>query len=99
MDAPDLVNNNPVVCATYLNRLFDAIMNIMKGKPDSAFRSYFLVGFFKKVEFQLIGSSLVYSHLYLNNMPNEQLTMDMPQTTSMSDILMSLDKSLTMREI
>lgn len=98
IDASDLVNNDPVVCAIYANRLFDTIINILKDKVVSLFKPYYVVDFFKRVEFQHRGSPHVHVLLWLNNAPDEELTMDMPKMIAMAEVLMSLDSSLLPRE-
>ncbi|XP_077560786.1 uncharacterized protein LOC144175598 [Haemaphysalis longicornis] len=48
----ELVNNDPVTCAIYTNRIFDVIMNVLNDKRCSPFKPYVVRDYFKRVEFQ-----------------------------------------------
>ncbi|KAL3170422.1 hypothetical protein MRX96_014656 [Rhipicephalus microplus] len=48
----ELVNEDPVACAMYINRIFDVIMNVLADRNCSPFRLYVIRDYFKRVEFR-----------------------------------------------
>ncbi|KAL3219068.1 hypothetical protein MRX96_030697 [Rhipicephalus microplus] len=61
----ELVNEDPVACAMYVNRIFDVIMNMLADRHCSPFRAYVIRDYFKRVEFQQRGSAHVHVILWL----------------------------------
>ncbi|KAL3179531.1 hypothetical protein MRX96_037915 [Rhipicephalus microplus] len=70
----ELVNEDPVACAMYINRIFDVIMNVLADQNCSPFRPYVTRDYFKWVEFQQRGSAHVLAILWLEEAPDEELT-------------------------
>ncbi|KAL3192412.1 hypothetical protein MRX96_059055 [Rhipicephalus microplus] len=65
----ELVNEDPVACAMYINRIFDVIMNVLADGNCSAFHPYVIRDYFKRVEFQQRGSAHVHVILWLEEAP------------------------------
>ncbi|KAH8029506.1 hypothetical protein MRX96_025700 [Rhipicephalus microplus] len=61
----ELVNEDPVACAMYINRIFDVIMKVLADRNCSSFRPYLIRAYFKRVEFQQRGSAHVHVILWL----------------------------------
>ncbi|KAM7313248.1 uncharacterized protein ISCGN_003126 [Ixodes scapularis] len=93
-----LVNDDPVVCAIYFDRLVRVILNILRNTRVSPFRPYIVVDYFKRIEFQHRGSAHAHILLWLHNAPNEELSMLMPQTLEMANVLLSIDNGCLKRE-
>ncbi|KAL3196114.1 hypothetical protein MRX96_015594 [Rhipicephalus microplus] len=96
----ELVNEDPVACAMYINRIFDVIMNVLADRNCSPFRPYVIRDYFKRVEFQQRGSAHVYVILWLEEAPDEELTGGegaMPKTLEMVAQLLTLDTTLLRR--
>ncbi|XP_042150314.1 uncharacterized protein LOC120844489 [Ixodes scapularis] len=93
-----LVNDDPVVCAIYFDRLVRVILNILRNTRVSPFRPYIVVDYFKRIEFQHRGSAHAHILLWLHNAPNEELSMLMPQTLEMGNVLLSIDNGCLKRE-
>ncbi|KAL3199743.1 hypothetical protein MRX96_053700 [Rhipicephalus microplus] len=68
----ELVNEDPVACAMYVNRIFDVIMNVLADRNCSPFRPYVIRDYFKRVEFQQRGSAHVHVILWLEEAPDEE---------------------------
>lgn len=80
-----LANDDPVVCAIYFDRLVCIILNILRNTWISPFRPYVVVDYFKRIEFQHRGSAHAHILLWLDNAPNEELSMHMPRTLEMAN--------------
>ncbi|XP_040357685.2 uncharacterized protein LOC120841632, partial [Ixodes scapularis] len=93
-----LVNDDPVVCAIYFDRLVRVILNILRNTRVSPFRPYIVVDYFKRIEFQHRGSAHAHILLWLHNAPNEELSMLMPQTLEIANVLLSIDNGCLKRE-
>ncbi|XP_077534692.1 uncharacterized protein LOC144146629 [Haemaphysalis longicornis] len=94
----ELVNNDPVTCAIYTNRIFDVILNILRDRNSSPFRPYVMRDYFRRVEFQQRGSAHVHVILWLEDAPeDEDLSGTMPKTLEMVDALLTLDATLIRR--
>ncbi|KAL3257229.1 hypothetical protein MRX96_017076 [Rhipicephalus microplus] len=96
----ELVNEDPVACAMYINRIFDVIMNVLADRNCSPFRPYVIRHYFKRVEFQQRGSPHVHVILWLEEAPDEELTGEegaMPKTLEMVAHLLTLDTTLLRR--
>ncbi|KAG0428088.1 hypothetical protein HPB47_024886 [Ixodes persulcatus] len=92
-----LVNDDPVVCAIYFDRLVRVILNVLRNTCVSPFRPYKGGDYFRRIEFQLRGST--HAHiLWLHNAPNKELSMLMPQTLEMANVLLSIDNGCLKRE-
>lgn len=85
----DLVNEDPVTCYLYFNKLVDTIMFLLKSSRLSPFYQYRIVDFFKRVEFQQRGSPHVHCLIWLENDPKEIVSENMPETIRMIDALCS----------
>ncbi|KAL3189143.1 hypothetical protein MRX96_003278 [Rhipicephalus microplus] len=96
----ELVNEDPVACAMYINRIFDVIMNVLADRNCSPFRPYVIRDYFKRVEFQQRGSAHVHVTLWLEEAPDEELTGEegaTPKTLEMVAQLLTLDTTLLRR--
>ncbi|XP_037568189.2 uncharacterized protein LOC119449071 [Dermacentor silvarum] len=97
----ELVNNDPVTCAIYTNRIFEVTMNVLRDKRCSSFRPYVVRDYFKRVEFQQRGSAHVHVILWLEDAPEDEELSGaegaMPKTLEMVDALLTLDTSLLKR--
>ncbi|KAH7966039.1 hypothetical protein HPB49_013372 [Dermacentor silvarum] len=83
----ELVNDDPVACAIYTDRIFDVILNVPRDRRCSPFRPYVVRDYFKRVEFQQRGSAHVHAILCLENAPDEEelsgVDGAMPRTVAM----------------
>ena len=86
-----LVNEDPVTCAAYFDKLVDVIMHILKSKRFSPFGKYYVVDYFKRIEFQQRGSAHAHIMLWCANDPRESISEDMPATIEMINTLCSID--------
>ena len=89
-----LVNNDPVTCCLYFNKLVDTIMNILKSKRCSPFGKYRMVDSFKRAEDQQRGNMHNHGKGWLENDPKEQISEDMPKTIELIDALITTNSSL-----
>lgn len=80
-----LVNDDPVICAIYLDRHVRVILNILRNTWISPFRPYVVVDYFKRIEFQHRGSAHAHILLWFDNAPNEEISMYMPRTLEMAN--------------
>ncbi|XP_029708282.2 uncharacterized protein LOC109400233 [Aedes albopictus] len=85
-----LVNEDPVTCCVYFNKLVDVIMQLLQSSRYSPFGEYRVVEFFKRIEFQHRGSPHAHILLWLNNDPNEAVSENMPATAHLIDSLCSV---------
>ena len=47
-----LINEDPITCNLYFNKLVDVIIDILQSSEYSPFGKYYINDFYKKVEFQ-----------------------------------------------
>ncbi|XP_062713898.1 uncharacterized protein LOC115261586 [Aedes albopictus] len=85
-----LVNDDPVTCCIYFNKLVDTIMHLLTSKRYSPFGKYHVVDFFKRIEFQHRGSPHAHILLWLNNDPREAIGENMPGTVQLISDLCSV---------
>jgi hypothetical protein len=85
-----LVNEDPVTCVIYFNKLVDVIMNILSLQARSPFGKYRVIDYFKRIEFQHRGSAHAHILLWMDNDPKETIGEDMPQTINLINHLCSL---------
>lgn len=86
-----LVNEDPVTCCLYFDKLVDTIMYILKSKVYSPFGRYHVIDYFKRIEFQQRGSPHAHILLWLSADPKETVDENMPVTISLIDSLISVD--------
>ena len=86
-----LVNEDPVTCAAYFNKLVDVIMYILSSPKYSPFGKYSVVDHFKRIEFQQRGSAHAHIMLWCANDPREKVSEDMPGTVELIKTLCSID--------
>lgn len=94
MERVELVNDDPVACTIYTNRIFHVVLNVLKDKRCSPFKPYVVVDYFKRVEFQQRGSAHVHTILWLEEAPQEEVSSHMPRTLEMVETLLTLDTDL-----
>ena len=88
-----LVNEDPVTCCIYFNRMVDIIMQILKSKSNhNPFGNYRVVDYFLRIEFQHRGSPHAHIILWLDDDPEEDVNEEMPKTIRMATDLCSLDR-------
>ena len=89
-----LVNEDPVTCCIYFNRLVDVIMRILKSKYyHNPFVQYRVVDYFLRIQFQHRGSPQAHIILWLDNDPEEDVSEDIPKTFRMVTGLCSVDRN------
>ena len=62
-----LVNEDPVTCCLYFNKLVDTIMFLLRSKRFSPFGRYRIKDYFKRIEFQQRGIPHAHILLWLEN--------------------------------
>ncbi|KAH7969853.1 hypothetical protein HPB52_022374 [Rhipicephalus sanguineus] len=68
-----LVNNNPVVCSLFFDKLVRIITMALQNTKISPFGPHHVVGYFKRTEFQQRGSVLAHVLIWLTEAPQEDL--------------------------
>lgn len=89
-----LVNEDPVACCLYFDKLVDTIMWLLKSSRYSPFGQYHVVDFFKRIEFQQRGSPHAHILLWLKDDPCEVVSENMPLTVRLVDSLSSVNDEL-----
>ncbi|XP_053698655.1 uncharacterized protein LOC128745602 [Sabethes cyaneus] len=85
-----LVNNDPVTCCAYFNKLVDTIMILLTSPKYNIFGKYQVVDYFKRIEFQHRGSPHAHILLWLKNDPREAVGENMTDTVRLIDELCSV---------
>nr|XP_029713647.1 uncharacterized protein LOC115257831 [Aedes albopictus] len=85
-----LVNEDPVTCSVYFNKLVDVIMQLLQSSRYSPFGMYRVVEYFKRIEFQHRGSPHAHILLWLDCDPKEAVSESMPATVHLIDSLCSV---------
>ncbi|XP_055632950.1 uncharacterized protein LOC129773377 [Toxorhynchites rutilus septentrionalis] len=85
-----LVSEDPVTCCAYFNKLVNVVMMLLSSTRYSPFGEYFVVDYFKRIEFQHRGSPHAHILLWLANDPREQMSENMPGTVKLIDFLCSV---------
>ncbi|XP_071576363.1 uncharacterized protein [Temnothorax nylanderi] len=86
-----LVNEDPVTCCIYFNKIVNVIMRIISSqKLYNPFGKYRVVDYFKRIEFQNRGSPHAHILVWLDNDPKEVLTENMPKTIELITDLCSV---------
>jgi hypothetical protein len=62
-----LVNEDPVTCVIYFNKLVDAIMRVLQHRKISPFGEHRIVDYFKRIQFQHRGSPHARLLIWLEN--------------------------------
>jgi hypothetical protein len=76
-----LVNEDPVVCCVYFNKLVGTIMSLLQRKGKfNPFGEYSVKDYFIRIEFQHRGSPHAHILLWLENDPREHIDENMPRT-------------------
>ncbi|CAK9832801.1 ATP-dependent DNA helicase pfh1, partial [Anthophora retusa] len=86
-----LVNDDPVTCCIYFDKLIDTIMHLLQSSKHSPFGKYHILDYFKRIEFQQRGSPHAHILLWLENDPRESISESMPETIQLVDELCSVD--------
>lgn len=86
-----LVNEDPVTCCLYFDKLVDTIICLLKSKSYSPFGVYRVVDYFKRIEFQQRGSPHAHILLWLSPDPKEPIDENMPATIHLIDDLISVN--------
>lgn len=85
-----LDNEDAVTCAIYFNELVNTLLTILQSKRFSPFGRYWVVGYFKRIEFQHRGSPHVHILLWLENAPVNILGADKNAAIELIDHLISV---------
>ncbi|XP_065077679.1 uncharacterized protein LOC135700938 [Ochlerotatus camptorhynchus] len=85
-----LVNQDPVTCCIYFNKLVDIIMQLLQSPRYSPFGQYRVVDYFKRIEFQHRGSPHAHILIWLAGDPCEVVSESMPATVNLIDNLCSV---------
>lgn len=86
-----LVNEDPVTCCLYFDKMIDMVMFLLKSPCYSHFSTYRVVDYFKRIEFQQRGNLHANILLWLENDPREPVNENMPMTVSLIDTLCSVE--------
>lgn len=87
-----LVNEDPVTCCIYFNKLVDIIMSLLQAKKSyNPFAKYRVKDYFMRIEFQHRGSPHAHILLWLENDPKEAVSENMPLTLKLVTDLCSVD--------
>jgi hypothetical protein len=86
------VNEDPVTCCIYFNRLVVIMRILMTKQRHNPFGQYRVVDYFLRIEFQHRASSRAHL-LWLDNEPRENVSEDMPQTIRMMTDVCSVESA------
>nr|XP_037874150.1 uncharacterized protein LOC110384711 isoform X16 [Bombyx mori] len=87
-----LVNEDAVTCAIYFNKKVNCLLKVLQSKKRSPFGKYRVVHYFKRIEFQHLGSPHAHILLWLENVPEDLLSND-PEVIKLIDELVSVSAS------
>lgn len=90
LERATLVNEDPVTCCVYFNKLVDVIMQLLSSSKFSPFGTFHVVDYFKRIEFQHRGSPHAHILLWLARDPRESVSEDMPHTIELITALCSV---------
>ena len=90
LEKTTLINEDPVTCVIYFNKLVNVIMTILQSKKFSPFGKYRVKDYFKRIEFQHRGSAHAHIILYLENAPEDIFGGDWTETIAMINELISV---------
>ncbi|CAD6220905.1 GSCOCG00011595001-RA-CDS [Cotesia congregata] len=88
-----LVNEDAVTCAIYFNKIVNILITILQSKKNSPFGNYYVVDYFKRIEFQHRGSPHAHILLWLNDAPSDPLGTNYQDTVMMIDQLISVSST------
>jgi hypothetical protein len=87
-----LVNEDPVTCCIYFNKLVDVIMRMLQSKYKyNPFGKYRVVDYFLRIEFQHRGSPHAHILVWLDNDPREKVSENRPKTLQLITDLCSVN--------
>lgn len=88
-----LVNEDPVTCCIYFNKLLDCVMALLQAKGKmNPFGKYRVVDFFQRIEFQHRGSPHAHILLWLDCDCREPVSESMPNTIQLVIDLCSVSR-------
>lgn len=88
-----LVNEDPVTCCIYFNKLVDCVMALLQAKGKmNPFGKYRVVDFFQRIEFQHRGSPHAHILLWLDCDYREPVSESMPNTIQLVTDLCSVSR-------
>ncbi|GFX71096.1 helitron_like_N domain-containing protein [Trichonephila clavipes] len=89
-----LVNEDPVTCCVYFNKLVDTIMAMLQAKMTyTPIGPYRVLDYFLRIEFQHRGSPHARVLLWLENDPHEKISENMPKTIQLLTDLCSVSRN------
>ena len=87
-----LINEDPVTCAIYFNKLVNVVISILQPRTVSPFGKYRVVHYFKRIEFQYRGSPHAHILLWLDNAPEDVFADDCKAAIDLINHLVSVSK-------
>lgn len=90
LEKTTLINEDAVTCAIYFNKLVNVLISILQSKKLSPFGKYYVIEYFKRIEFQHRGSPHAHALLWLNNAPTDALGKNKIDAITLIDYLISV---------
>lgn len=90
LEKSTLMNEDAVICAIHFNKLVNVLMSILQSQKFSPFGRYYVVNYFKRIEFQHRGSPHAHILLWLANAPINALEENKPDAVELIDQLISV---------
>jgi len=88
-----LINEDPVTCALYFNKLVDTLMNILSSPKLSPFGRHYVIHYFKRIEFQHRGSPHAHTLLWLAEAPDYVIGTESSSLIELIDRVISVSAS------
>ncbi|XP_044588740.1 uncharacterized protein LOC123267918 [Cotesia glomerata] len=89
LEKTTLVNEDAVTCAIHFNKLVNVLLKILTSPKISPFGKYYVVHYFKRIEFQHRGSPHAHTLLWLANAPLDALDKNKLDAITLIDYLIS----------
>lgn len=90
LEKTTLINEDAVTCAIYFNNLVNVLMNLLQSSKFCPFGKYYVVHYFKRIEFQHRGSPHAHMLLWLANAPMDALEKNRLNAIALIDNLISV---------
>lgn len=89
-----LVNEDPVVCCVFFNKLVQTIMKLLQSRSQATnpFGKYRVKDYFQRIEFQHRGSPHAHILLWLEHDPRGAISEDMPNTVELLTALCTVSE-------
>lgn len=86
-----LVNEDPVICVIYFEKLIRCLLNILQSQTHSLFGDNYVEDYFMRIEFQHRGSPHAHLLVWLKDAPHEEISEHMPLTVDLINRLCTVD--------